>query len=245
MPAWWRPSLVLSATALLACGGESRAYRNSPVEGSPAGGASLGTPGLGGSGALPTKDGIPVGDCTEPTPSQQADAGCSVPQPVGSPCDVQGAACRYSIETSQELASALQNYSVCLDGRWFATTERCSETCRAARDLVETTFDTSDCEARPELACNPGMFGDDQTSPPLSAQVLMDEELEALLATCGLLDAPGPDVEVDFENGCPSALGVLASLDPTVVACLVANLAGARYGCARLLPCSHWNRTIE
>src|SRR5689334_2238278 len=52
--------------------------------------------------AIRTKDGVPIGDCTEPTAEELAAMGCPVTRPIaGTACDVpDGVFCRYAIETA-------------------------------------------------------------------------------------------------------------------------------------------------
>jgi len=225
------------AAVVAACGGESRFHQDVPV---PA--ASAGAPGVGGAASdewtLPTKDGIPIGDCTEPSPSELMRDGCPVSQSNGVACAEaqEGAVCQYAIVTDAEGMSAFQNYTVCLDGRWIPGGRRCAETCHSSvTDSTITRFDTSDCATRTELLCPPS---DATIVPQPSAQDEMDHEIEELLRTCEMTQRVGVGAEIDFEDGCPSALVTSSSLDPSILACLMSGLSVARYVCAVPLPCA-------
>jgi hypothetical protein len=222
---------------VVACGGESRSHGDASA-GMPAGGAPEVAGGAGSGWVLPTKDGIPIGDCTEPSASELTRDGCPASEADGVACDAaqNGDVCRYAIETEPEFMSAFQGYAVCLDGRWVPGDQRCSDTCHSASTGIETVrFDTSDCSTRPRLAC---ARVDPTVVPRPSAQNSMDDELEALVQGC----SPSAwYAEVDFENGCPTELITSSSIDPSVVACLVSKLTGVRYDCAVPIPCSSWS----
>jgi len=193
---------------------------------------------------LPTKNGIPVGDCTDPTPEERMSEGCPSREPL-SPmeyaCDAahEGVLCRYDVWTEPEFGNAGQDYVLCDDGYWSAPLgQECSVTCHAAQTGIDTLMlDTSDCSSRRVLACDPI---EDYPIPP-SAQVLMDTELQTLLQGCAMSKPYGFGVEVDFSDGCPSELVTSVSLDPDIVTCLAAALVGARFQCAVPLPCATWS----
>lgn len=225
-----RPGLCacVLAGAVAACGGESRSRSDGPAPPDVAGSAWT----------LPTKDGIPIGDCTEPSASELMRDGCPASESDGLACALaqEGSECRYSLETQPAFTSAVQHYTVCLDGRWVPGAERCSDMCHSAATGIDSVhFDISDCATRARLTCAPG---DPTIVPRPTAQNLMDDELEALVESCAA-SKPFPSTsEIHFENGCPSELLTSSSPDQSVVECLVSKLTGVRYDCAVPLACS-------
>jgi hypothetical protein len=234
-----RSGACVVVALLTGCGGESRYQRDAPDVSASGGAPPLA--GAAGSGVtLPTKDGIPVGDCTEPSASELTRDGCPVNASDGGACAATqaGVVCRYAIETQPEFTSAVQSYAVCLDGRWVPGAQRCSDMCRACLDGISAQrFDTSDCATRALLACP----ADPSVVPRPTAQNLMDDELERLVESCGPKPLYSPGAEIDFENGCPAALLTATQVDPGLVACLVSKLTSVRYECAVPLPCSFWS----
>lgn len=263
MVARWSLCACLFLATAVACGGESRSHRDGS-SGAP--GVAAGTGGLagaegiaGGDGGggfatgggeaaragagatVPTKDGVPIGDCRERDPSEQLLAGCPDTAPAeATACDAaqEGNTCRYTIHTAPELMSAEQDTAICKEGTWRGPfLQQCSVTCHALTGTNVLSLDASDCAARARLDCYP-IDVSAVVSP--TAQTLMDWKLQTLLSECVTPLPYGEHVEVDFSDGCPSSLATAVTLDPSIVACLAAKLTGVRYDCAVPLPCSTW-----
>ena len=157
-----------------------------------AGGTSsdAGAGGQGGEGGAavgpPTKNGVPIGDCVDPTPAEQMAAGCPVTQPnYNDPCDTPSLSCRYAVDTNSVTMSSSQTYWVCdASAGWSGEgTQTCWDSCSAPNAstgggsqpfAIAMTFRTGDCSTRPLTACDPG--NRTYWSPP-PAQLLADDSL--------------------------------------------------------------------
>jgi hypothetical protein len=76
-----------------------------------AGVPSAGEAGSAGAHEIPTKDGLPIGDCTDPTPEELAASGCPPELEYMAPCTEIGAICRTEIRTDASQTS--QGYLTC------------------------------------------------------------------------------------------------------------------------------------
>jgi hypothetical protein len=194
---------------------------------------------------IPTKGGIPIGDCKEPTAQSLAAQGCPAtqPQPMQAcSADQDGKECRYEIRIESTLTSQLVFTCNASEGNWGpGSTEFCGETC-GTRDEHAIEFDTEDCTERSAAVCDDGKGTQYAFAP--SAYTLTGAMLQSALGAC-MTDRPGNLIEMAFVNGCPARMTSHMELDAAAVTCLKQRLARARWKCATTLPCINrsWNVT--
>jgi hypothetical protein len=186
---------------------------------------------------IPTKHGIPIGDCKDPTAQSLAAQGCPAmqPQPMQAcSADQDGKECRYEIRIESTLTSQLVFTCNASEGNWGpGSTEFCGETCGTS-DEHAIEFDTKSCTERTAAVCDDGKGTQYAFTP--SAYTLAGAMLQSVLEACKA-DMASNLVEMAFVNGCPARMTSHIELDATAVACLKQRLAPARWKCATTLPC--------
>jgi hypothetical protein len=199
-----------------------------------AGAPSAGEPGAAGAHEVRTKNGLPIGDCTEPTAEELAASGCPAVLEPGAPCTQIEATCRSEILTDDRTRS-VQNYFTCQeDGHLGGGSGYvCGKTCNGSAGN-DATLDISDCSSRPFTECDTT-----NVNYPYLAQDKADHELARIIQACGgpLIDIR---VEVKVMNGCPYALSTISTVSASVVECLKATLSNVRWSCSEDLACVSW-----
>lgn len=208
---------------LIGCGGQATGTGSSP-QGEP----------------IPRKNGLPIGDCHDPTPADQAWAHCPVEQPEpGSACSVPDAVCHYAIQTDG--SSSFQPVFHCLGGNWgVGRMARCGSSCGAAGGRAVGI--AGECSARAESTCE---RIDPQPILPLTdqtAQELLDDIVQQTINPC----LTGPFVEnafeVGFRDGCAVSWGALTAPDAETQACITRAFAAHHFSCAESLECGFGGR---
>jgi hypothetical protein len=196
--------------------------------------------------AIPMKDGVPIGDCVDPTPEQLAATGCPATQPdPSSGCFVDPSVdCRYPIKVQGEGLSS-QLIFRCERGTWDpGSTEWCGQTC----DVVGVNgnhpieLPIGSCPERALAECDDGkgtMYAHDP-----SALTLTIAMLQSALEACNASIA-GNAVTLELDNGCPKRLSSGAAFDVNTTKCLVDHFGSVRWKCATMLPCASfsWSAT--
>jgi hypothetical protein len=201
--------------------------------------------------SIPTKGGVPVGDCTEPTAEQLTALGCPVSEPAfQSSCDAPASAlCRYSITVTPGFSSQLvygceqQLGSTTTTTAWTAVRTTCGESCRAtATNIIDVSGAT--CAERSVVSCLAQLsnMGDFFAASP-TKQELLNSELSLLVSTCagGVNDN---EVEVHLEGGCPVQISSEKPFSPEVVACFKTRLETLRWDCAEDLVCGRFDHVL-
>jgi hypothetical protein len=201
-----------------------------------AGATAAGETATGGAHEIPTKDGLPIGDCTEPTAGELAALGCPAVLEYMAPCTQVGAVCRSEIRTNEGHRSH-QAYSRCQENGQLdvGVTRTCGFTCEGSAGN-DATLDARDCGSRPARECDTSFVT--YSAPPL-AQEQADHELEKVLIACGARVIDNR-IEVKLKNGCPYALSTTPTLSSSAVDCLKATLSDVRWSCAEDLACVSW-----
>jgi hypothetical protein len=200
-----------------------------------AGVPSAGEAGSAGAHEIPTKDGLPIGDCTDPTPEELAASGCPPELEYMAPCTEIGAICRTEIRTDASQTS--QGYLTCQENGQLnvGVLLTCGSTCdvSAGNDAM---LDATDCSSRPVTECDTSevTYG----VPPL-AQQRADRELAQVIQVCGGFPIDNR-IQVKLLNGCPYALSTTPTLSASIVDCLKGTLSQVRWSCAEDLMCASW-----
>jgi hypothetical protein len=239
-----RMTFVTALCALHGCAGATEA------SGNPDGG--------GGRGPIPTKDGVPIGDCRELSADELAALGCPIepPQPLSScdgsiagcpyelrSCDVPGTECPYEIRVESSMSSQVfyrcSGDAPSWGGGAMLT---CGIVC-AAPEAHITEFSPS-CGNRTVSSC---ASGSDILS---TAQNKLDIAFASLLSDCGYPVSPvSPGtlfdrVQLELTDGCPTRLSSISPLDSAVLQCLTARLDSLRWDCALNLTCTAFARPM-
>jgi hypothetical protein len=202
-------------------------------------------------GSIPTKDGVPIGDCVEPTPAELAALGCPATAfQQGSSCDRAAALrCRFAISArngyaSQDVLQCAASNSPTSPGamEWLGARVTCGRTCQLpATNAIALV--TADCEGRAVVSCRGDLEAQGQVfSAESTAQDLLDAELAAAVFACAKGGVFNQFVEVSVANGCPRTLAVPTGFDPALAACVKARLESARWDCAVPLACGAYQR---
>jgi hypothetical protein len=211
----------------------------------PAGGGASGEVNAGDAGPhiIPTKDGAPIGDCTEPTAAEQAALGCPIEQPVPeSHCDAPvGTTCRYAIQVAG--GSSSQNFFTCSpdDGSWGPGAQiPCGAGCGMFG--ANTTELSTNCRGRPVTRC-------EAESETLfvypTAQQWLDDTFQREIVACGGGDIYGNGIRLELNDGCPRRLASDSALDQAFLQCLVARLNQRKWDCATDLVCANYGRFFD
>ena len=203
-------------------------------------------------GSIPTKDGVPIGDCTEPTPAELAALGCPATEfQQGASCDRPAALrCRFAISArngyaSQDVLQCAPSNSPTSPGAmvWLGARVTCGRTCHlpAANAIA---LAAAGCEGRPVASCRGDLEAalGQAFSAESTAQDLLDAELAAVVVACAKGGVFNQLIEVTVANGCPRTLAVPTDFDPALAACVKARLEGARWDCAVPLACGSYQR---
>jgi hypothetical protein len=252
------------AVVLAACGGESTSPRNddqvpkagttgsfaqgglsSGTAGAPLGGAGGGTAGapLGGAGGadVPRLDGVPIGDCREPTDEERVALGCPASPPeAGTSCDLaSGVTCGYSLSTDR--GGSNQEIYLCSndeDRLWWTVGRECGELCTdGGPHAVE--LDASDCASRPADDCE--LEGAVFAYVP-SGYTLLSYTLSDVIKACG--PSSNFSAALELEHGCPTRLTTNNEFSPEALACIRETLESKRYTCGELLPCVDYSEIL-
>jgi len=233
-------ALLASIFVIVACGGESRSTQNH--DGSPNGGSS-GASGDGGDERdIPRLDGVPIGDCREPSDAERTTLGCpAAPPQEGASCNLaRGVTCAYSLSTNQ--GSAYQDLYMCsndVNRQWWSLQERCGELCTDGGPHV-VELDVTDCTSRPADTCE--LEGAVFAYAP-SANTLLSFTLGNVIDDC----APGTvnfSATLELERGCPTRFSTNYAFSPEALACIQAQLGRARYACGERLPCAETSKYL-
>jgi len=237
-------------------GGNSSALAGTPgaIAGAPmngGGGSSGGTTQGAGNGAVagtpseppvPTKNGVPISDCREPTPETLSASGCPPVDPVeGDACDLPDRT-RCDFEITTQSGWSYQDWASCEGHAWSQIYgETCGATCRSVGPT--RTLDTADCLARVSSPCErtsgPGAW-------PLSAFEASNKRLyDVVVDECGVSTGSGGKIELRFDDGCPSSLSASKEIQASEVDCLVTTLSDERWECAEPTPCVTWDLDIR
>jgi hypothetical protein len=242
-----------SPRALLPAEPERDAARDLP--------ADTGSPGDGGGagdastldGSIPTKDGVPIGDCVEPSPAELAALGCPTTEPQqASSCNLPAELrCRFAISTRNGYASqdvlqcAPSNFptsSVAME--WFGARVTCGRTCGLPASNAIALV-AADCEGRAVVSCRGDLkAGGLVFTAESTAQNLLDAELEAVVFACAKGTVYNELIEISVANGCPRTLALPAGFDPALAACMKARLERTRWDCAVPLACGSYQRIL-
>ena|SRR6188768_691061 len=245
------------AMLLSACGGS--AVDTSPGNaGGPNGGGSPGIAGTssavagnapavpgdaptvpGGEPEVPLLNGIPIGDCREPTADEHAALGCPQSPPTeGAPCDfARGASCAYSLSTDRGDAS--QNLYFCsndAERQWSLTQEQCGYVCTDRGPKV-LEFDVADCATREEDNCQDA--GVVYAYTP-SGSRRMSDLLSQAIRHCAPADL-NLSVSLDLVRGCVKSFSTTHEFSQAALACLRERFESLRYACAEKVPCVSYN----
>jgi hypothetical protein len=240
-----RYALVVLALTATACGGVAHGDGSGGVAGA-TGGAAGGSPaGDGSARTIPTKNGVPIGDCVDPSASALAAAGCPTAQPpmmsaCGAPA---GTVCRYEIQT--EPGYSQQAVFVCSDKSWGpGVLNTCGQICQLGVAATSPPAQIVDlqggaCASRPVTECQ-GVPGTQYWAPAQTAQTRLNEQLRAQIAVCyGSMQENS--IQVQVIDGCPVRLTVQAVVDASVIECLTTGLATQRWSCAMDLVCAQYS----
>jgi hypothetical protein len=192
----------------------------------------------------PLDDGVPVGDCVDPTPAELASLGCPATNPDAlATCDAPASTiCRYPIQvasgrSTQVIISCSRQDPA--SPTWAGVTATCGESCGSpAVNIIQ--LGGAACVERPVTAC------DQPVGFPMPAQDRLDGMLAGQLAPCVGGESGDYRVEVQFEGGCPTQVSFDDShgLPPTLAACLEAQLETVHWDCATHLLCGHTARIL-
>lgn len=188
-------------------------------------------------GTIPTKNGVPIGDCREPTTAQQTALGCptTAPAPMSACAAPIGTICRYDIDTSLGYI-AYQNVFGCdSEGSWGpGASQLCGQTCSYSGSTV-IDLDSANCSSRTLTRCIDAMNRQYAYPPP--AQTLLNDYLHDALNTC-LGGTFLGFVTLDVKSGCAKRLTTDRSLAPEQSACLKQRFESVRLDCAQQVLCS-------
>ncbi|MDB4983057.1 MAG: hypothetical protein JWM82_3809 [Myxococcales bacterium] len=204
-------------------------------------------------GSIPTKDGVPIGDCVEPTPAELAALRCPATEPQQeSSCDSSAALrCRFAISTrngyaSQDVLQCAPSNSPTSFGamKWFGARVTCGRTCELPASNAIALV-AADCEGRTVVSCRGDLEEKGAVfSAESTAQDLLDAELAAAVFACAKGDVFNELIEVGVASGCPRTLAVPAGFDPSLAACVKARLERTRWDCALALACGSYQRIL-
>jgi hypothetical protein len=190
-------------------------------------------------GTIPTKDGIPIGDCHEPTADQLTALGCPIskPAPMSACTAPVGTVCRYDIDTSLG-SSAHQDVFACnSEGNWGAgSSALCGQKCSYSGSTV-IDLDSTNCSSRAITRCIDAM--NRQYAYPPSAQSLLNDYVLEALNTCMAGSFLGY-VTLNVESGCATRLTTDRSFSTEVVSCLKQRFESIRLDCAMQVLCSNF-----
>jgi hypothetical protein len=186
---------------------------------------------------VPTKNGVPIGDCKEPTPEELMAAGCPPVEPVaGDACDLpEGTSCEYGIVTDYGLSE--QRLAICEGRAWSQIFQSlCGATCQPLGP--SRTLDTADCFARTAEPCKTTSLPD---KLPMSAYGATLGQLDIIIVGgCDGPIAPVNEIELEFAGGCPSSVSAPSRTQAPALDCVVNALANVRWECAAPIPCVNW-----
>jgi len=225
MGAAWRAVLGLTVAGglLAACGATER---NSRGGGGAAGAPDAPEPML--------IDGVPIGDCREPT-SETREPGCPAqpPQPQAA-CEAPNGlkACAYEIEVADGRAS--QMIYTCHPDQliWGSGQVPCGLACQPPAEHVVGL--TTSCSDAPVTTCR----DPDQLFAFETAQQWLDSAFEKVLHRC-VGDPIGVLYQLELAGGCPVRISSNMAFTANQLACLVPAL-GVRWDCAANLSCSRF-----
>jgi hypothetical protein len=219
---WWPVKAYIAAAACAACG-SATGLEPSLLHDVP-----------GTMDAFPTRNGVPIGDCTGPDTAELEAKGCPSTEPKElSGCDVVGTDCRY-IHTEDRRSSRRDIICIGVGPQWgMRAEESCGESCDMdGANTIE--LDASTCANRDPVACDD--FGGASSLIVPSGYTLSSLELQTTVESCNA-DILGNHVQLVFSGGCPRRITSEQALAPSAVACLRAALGNVRWDCARMVPC--------
>jgi hypothetical protein len=193
---------------------------------------------------VPEKDGVPIGDCVEPSAQELQSLGCPVTQPgMQTSCSAPDrTVCRYGI--SVEDGGSYQTLFACFDGSWGAgAREGCGTVCGMAAGKA-VSINAQGCEGRVPTEC--GEDGTTYAWPP-SALTRTTREIQRVVQACNAPPIGTLSIEIRFDRGCPVQLAISISDDSLTdgeLSCLAAQLSQARWACALKLPCASYNEVL-
>ena len=215
----WAVDLASLALALvLGCGGENAAQGT--VDGGSMGGA------LSADGAIPRKNGVPIGDCVDPSREELTSLSCPLDPPQDSePCSDFGKVCRYAIDTFPTASTRATFQCTEQNRNWERSVDTCGYACDfGLGNVVELNH--VDCAGRPLTGCEMAA----------TAQDGLDKALSSFLSVCSALLVP-LRFQVQTIDGCPARLSSSQPFSPSQLECLVGGLSRLRFQCALLLEC--------
>ncbi|HET7538789.1 MAG TPA: hypothetical protein VFK05_02925 [Polyangiaceae bacterium] len=236
-----------AAISAVGCGGRA----SSPSDGAAPSAGTSGWSGLGGAAPLagssgaggghpnvPRLNGVPIGDCREPTDDERTALGCPrSPPSERAACDLApGITCAYSLSTDQD--TAYQDLYLCasdLGRQWWRLRERCGALCVDGGPHV-LELDAADCTSRPPDSCE--LPGTSFSYAP-SGDTLLSYILADVIESCspGAIDF---SVTLELAHGCATRLSTTYEFSPAELACLREKLESVRYTCGELLPCTDY-----
>jgi hypothetical protein len=238
------------AVVLAGCGGESRSPRTddqlpeagtsgslaqggsrSGSAGAPFGGAG----GAGSSGDVPRLNGVPIGDCREPTDEERTALGCPESPPEdGASCDLtRGVTCAYSLSTDH--SGSYQDLYLCSNDEerhWWLLQEGCGQLCTDGGPHA-LELDASDCASRPPDDCP--LEGTVFAYAP-SGSTRLSYTLSDLVKACTPAVA-NFSVALELAHGCPTRFTTNYEFSSGALDCIRETLESRRYTCGELLPC--------
>jgi len=244
-PGYWWALVVLSVSAAGACGSKTRSSgEDAGASGAGTGGASAGTSGdaageqgVGGRDEPPpTIDGVPIGDCREPT-SETRSAGCPEEPPMESEvCEAPDGLkqCPYTIEVSE--GSASQRVFICHPEQliWGSLQASCGMLCpELGPHVIELE---QPCAERTMTTCRSANI----IYAYETAQQWLDSAFEGAVARCVGGSTYGTQFWLELENGCPARFASAVALPQDVAECVSSTLNQTRWDCAVDLSCSRY-----
>jgi hypothetical protein len=183
---------------------------------------------------VPRLDGVPIGDCREPTDDERTALGCPVSPPeAGTSCDLApGVTCGYSLSTNR--GSSYQELYLCSNDeerQWWTLAQSCGEVCTDGGPYA-LELDASDCASRPMASCE--LEGAVFAYAP-SGATLLKYTLSDVISACAHIDIFSAALELT--QGCPTRFTTNYEFSPEALACIRETFENKRYACGELLPC--------
>lgn len=181
-------------------------------------------------------DGVPVGDCREPTSATRLPGCPERPPGEGFACEAPNGVkqCPYDIEVRE--GEAWQRVFVCHPEQltWSSSQFQCGVVCP---DLAPHVLELErNCEGRTITKCaNPDIVYAFET-----AQQLLDSALERALRSCWGDMSYGTRFRIEVEQGCATRFESAVALPPAVASCVTGRLNGLRWDCASNLRCGRY-----
>jgi hypothetical protein len=179
-----------------------------------------------------TVDGIPLGDCREPTADELSEQGCPAAAPEGyAACTQSNLSCSYG--TSSSAGYALQDNFYCYNSQWSKSQTVCGYGCQG-RFEYEIDF-TADCADRELIDC---VERSNTTYSNPSSQSYLDEVVGLIVMECGG-ELTYRYMQFEFIDGCPTHATFDHEQTPEFLECLSEALGNAKLSCAINLTCSN------